>query len=346
MITQEQLGTLVVRRVIFHDVPNSIKNVVGKQPVLSDIETEIDAGRKGLLRKKLVDVIGSQRAFPVVFLPKNLTSSSVPNSITQLTKDQKSLSSFVEASQKLAVELFGKQNGAVSPGLLCMIEVVVDSQIGIVLMKLERHEGAQLKLSKSGNKQTFSMSVLDDLVLTDGTRLFKSALFLRTGRGEDEFTSVVCDSQVSTMTSDGLAKFLMDFLGCTFADDPRLSTQKFFDTSVRFINQQVADPVAKSDLYDALQAELKSNKTNFTPRSFIDNHIPEEYRRDYREYLSEQKIPLTAFRKDLHDINNRLRRRVYVTKSGAVVSVPESHVEVVEVSEESIVVRDSVSSVK
>jgi len=346
MITQEQLGTLVVKRVIFHDVPNSLKSAPGKEPTLSDVETSIDTTRKALLRKKLVEVVGSQRAYPVVFLPAALTRSSVPPSMVALTKNAKALGDFVEVSRKLALELFDKQIGSVSPGLLCMIDVVMDSRIGIVLMKLERHEGAQLTLQKDGNKQTFAMSVLDDLVLTDGTRLFKTALFLRTGLGDEDFESVVCDNQVSTMTSDSLAKFWMTFLGCTFADDPRVTTQQFFDASVRFINQQMTDPVQMSDLYDSLQAELKSNKANFTPKSFIDNHIPDEYRAEYRTFLTEQRVPLTSFKKDLHDINNRLRRRIYMTRSGAFVSVPETHVDVVEVTEEKITILDSVSRVK
>ena len=44
-------------------------------------------------------------------------------------------------------------------------------------MKLDREAGAQLKLDKSDDETRFAMSVLEDLVLTDGTKLFKSAAF-------------------------------------------------------------------------------------------------------------------------------------------------------------------------
>ena len=83
MITQEQLGTLVVRQVIFHDVPNSLKGSVEKQPILSDIQTTLEPDRKKLLRDKLVDVIGSKKAWPVNFAP--VTSSTVPKEIRSLT---------------------------------------------------------------------------------------------------------------------------------------------------------------------------------------------------------------------------------------------------------------------
>ena len=60
------------------------------------------------------------------------------------------------------MELFDKQGGAVSPGLLCLIDVAVDSRPGIAFMKLEREEGAQLTLIGASGKKTFSMKVLDD----------------------------------------------------------------------------------------------------------------------------------------------------------------------------------------
>jgi hypothetical protein len=346
VITQEQLGTLIVRQVVFHDVPNDSRHKESQGPVLSDVATVLDTSRKGLLRQKLIDVLGSRKAYPIVFLPSSITSSFVPGEMRLLTKDAKSLSNFVASSQKLAIELHGKQPGSVSPGLLCVIDVVMDGFVGIVLMKLERHEGAQLKLSKSGGKQTFEMSVLDDLVFTEGTRLFKTALFLRTGKGDDDFTAVACDNQAIVTSSEDLARFWMKFLGCTFADDPRVTTQRWFAASVRYVNDEVTDPVAKNDIYEALQTELKASKANFVPQKFIDEYIPEDYRKPFRDRLQADGIPLRAFKKDLQDINNRLRRRVYTTRTGAVVSVPEDHADVVTVDEDSITVKDAVTKVK
>ncbi len=343
MITQQQLGTLVVRQVIFHDVPNSPRRGAGKEPTLSEIETTLEPDRKKLLRDKLVDVIGSSKSWPVLFSP--VTSSSVPKEVRALTR-ARGISDFVGASQRLAMELFDKQGGSVSSGLLCAIDVAIDSRPGIAFMKLEREEGAQLTLSGATGKKTFSMKVLDDLVLTQGTRLFKSALFLRTGAGDEDFDSVVCDSQGAGRSSDDLAQFWMKFLGCSFVENPRLSTQNFFNATVTFINQSVTDPVEKSDVYDALHSELRSNKPSFSPRRFLEDHLPAAYRRQFRDHLLGDSIPMSAFVKDLQDINNKLKRHVYMTRSGAMVSVPEAHLEVIEVTEESILIRDTVSRVK
>jgi hypothetical protein len=80
-------------------------------------------------------------------------------------------------------------------------------------MKLEREEGAQLELTSHKGKKAFDMSVLDNLVLTDGTRLFKSAFFLRIGKADDDFRSVVCDSQLHVTASSEMARFWLRFFG-------------------------------------------------------------------------------------------------------------------------------------
>jgi hypothetical protein len=51
---------------------------------------------------------------------------------------------FVEMTQKLAGYLFDQQHGAISPGLLCAIDLTASGRRGLVLMKLEREGGAQL----------------------------------------------------------------------------------------------------------------------------------------------------------------------------------------------------------
>src|SRR5262249_48635366 len=148
---------------------------------------------KGHLKTKLVRVLSSSQAYPVQFNAQ--ATSPVPEEVRQLTKPQKDKTLFVRSSQLLANHLFQQQVGSVSPGLLCVIDVVAKSLPGIVLMKLEREAGAQLELTGKKGERTFSMSVIGDLVLTEGTRLFKSAMFLRTGQGDDDLRMSACDSQ-------------------------------------------------------------------------------------------------------------------------------------------------------
>ena len=53
------------------------------------------------------------------------------------------------------------------------------------------------------------------------------------------------------------------FLGCTFLVEPRVATRRFFESALQFLNTAVTDPVIKSDIYDHLQSQLKSQKKTF-----------------------------------------------------------------------------------
>ena len=107
------------------------------------------------------------------------------------------------------------------------------------------------------------MQVLDDLVLTEGTRLFKTALFVRRNNESEEFDGLACDSQLSVSASSHMAHFWLNFLGCKFVVDPRVATQRFFDSTLDFVNNAVTDPTEKGEIYDSLQSEFKSAKLTF-----------------------------------------------------------------------------------
>ena len=343
MITPDDLATVVIKRVIFHDVPQKTKDGAAK-PVLSDIQTAVNATQKAHLRTKLTRVLNSSKAYPVQFLSE--TASPVPAATRKLTKAKCEAHEFIEASRRLANYLFEQHTGAISPGLLCVIEAAASGLPALVLMKLERERGAELQLSGEPGHRTFEMSVLNDLVLTDGTRLFKSAMFIRTGVAEDDFRAAACDNQQNVLSSDDLAKFWMRFLGCTFLVEPRVATQRFFESALQFLNTAVTDPVIKSDIYDHLQSQLKSQKKTFAPRTFIEEYVPEDYQTPFREHLEIEHIPLTAFTKDLSDIESKLQRRSYQTKKGGMISVPAEFADIIEIRPEDILVKDSVLKVK
>lgn len=342
MITSTQFASLQINRVIFHDVPHRIREGAG-QPTLSDVQTEIDATRAGRLKTKLIRVLGSSRAYPVCFDPGS--TSPVPPGVRSLTLHSCPAAEFVTDSQRFANHLFGLQHGGISSGLLCVLEVAAGGMAGMVLMKLEREEGARVELSEVDGKKTFEMSVIDNLVLTDGTRLFKSAIFLRAGEGEDDFEATACDSQLNVTASDEMAKFWLRFLGCTFLIEPRVATERFYDSSVEFINQVITDPVHKNDLYAHLHSQLKSGRKKFSPKKFIEDYVPQEYHKHYREFLESKGVPLTTFDKDLADIKGHLRRWAYITPRGAVVSAPADEEGLVEVDDRRIIVNDTVAKV-
>lgn len=336
----EHYATLKVLHVIFHDVPRHKQQA----PTLAEATTAVNAAHITHLRQKLTKVLRSTHAYPVLF--DVATPSAVPEHVRTYTAEP-SLELFVPMSQQVAQALWAHHAGGVSPGLLCVLDVEVNKLRGVVLMKLEREEGARLELGKNEDgKKTFSMSMLDNLVMTDGTRLFKSAMFVRTGDDDDDFHAVCCDDQSRVTASSDMARFWLRFLGCQVILAPRVATERFYESTVRFINESVTDPIQKNDLYEHLHSQLKSHQKQLVPKSFIAEYVPKDLRQPLTDHLKADDAPMTAFTKDLADIEGRIRRYSYRTKQGAIVTVPSDKVaELVDVKAHSIVVKDEVTSI-
>lgn len=340
MVSEQDWAALIIRHVIFHDVPNSPRGTV-REPILADAVTEIDARRSSVLKTRLARALGSKSAYDIQFDPD--TGSPVPAELARYTDKPHQLKTFVEMSRKFAKYLAEQQGGNTSPGLLCVVDAETMKRPAIAILKLERERGVEIELQKEGGKQTFSMAVLENLVFTDGTRLFKSALFIRTSNGK--FRAAACDSQRTVATSTEMARFWLRFLGCRFAEHPRVTTQKWFDATVRFLNDHVSDPVAKNDLHEALQAELKSQKQTISPQKFGESYVSDAYRESYLAFLRENEISLRNFEKDISDIQNKLRRHLFHTSRGVTVTVPAEEKGLVKIEPEQIVVNDQLDRV-
>jgi hypothetical protein len=259
MITAADLAPISIDRAIFHDVPNRPRNFEGK-PTLADLETKLDAKRQYILRSRLTSVLGSKQAYAMRFAAAPITE--VPKEVRGFTIVLQNSEEFVQMSRKLATELFKQHTGATSAGLLCVMSVRSMKKPGIAVLKLERQEGMEIKFSGDEGHKTFDLDVLENLILTEDTRLFKSALFLRHGPNDDDFDLGACDSQ----GPEDVARFWLSYLGCELAEEPRVITRRWYNASVEFANKHIEDPVAINDFYEHLHSELKSNRKKVSPR--------------------------------------------------------------------------------
>lgn len=338
-IPRAHLATLQIQRVIFHDIPRKVKGN-DQAPTLSEVECTINPGKIALLKDKLIRVLSSSAAYDLERNPQ--AESSMPQLVESATAGGITPSEFVAASQAMAVALLEHQPGSASPGLLAVVSCTVGGLAGVALLKLEREEGAQLKLSDHGGKKTFEMDVLGDLVLTDGTKLFKSALFAHSGGG---FGIIACDGQRSYTWNDELAQFWIRFLGCKLREAPRITTKKFFDATLEYINTVVTEPELKNDLYDCIISEMKSQKENFTPQKFIEDYIPQGHRDAFREHLVVRHVTLKQFPVDISEIKSHLKRRSLETSTGVRITVPPEADGVVDVQQNHVIIADTVVSV-
>jgi len=341
MLDSKDLAKIKIRRIIFHDVPHNLKNGTSK-PELADAETNVDAPRERILRERLVRALGSTSAYPVESQGPDL--SLVQTEIETYTAKSHTGAQFIQMSRNLAAHLFTQQSGATSSGLLCVIDLTIGSRVGLALLKLERERGAELEWQTlSSGKRVIQMSVLDNLVLTEGTRLFKSAIFVRQSKSVIE--AKACDSQSLGGASMDLAQFWLRFLGCKLVEEPRISTQRWFDATVEYLNANVADPITKSELYGHLISELNSNKTTVSPKKFAADYVSVSESDAYLQYLKTQNVAGTQFPKDTADIATKLSRLAFYTSKGVMISAPAAAENLIGIEAEQIVVHDHLEKV-
>lgn len=340
MVTSGILASIKVRHIIFHDVPKTTKGNSGA-PTLADAETQLDATRSGMLKDRLIKVLGSKSAYPIEF--ESTTSSVVPVEVRQFTAATFSAAGFVTMSRMLAQHLYDKQDGTISAGLLCVIDVAVSGLPGLALLKLEREQGAELQWKEEEGKKAVHMSVLDNLVLTDGTRLFKSALFVMKNAALEH--AVACDSQHSVYASHEMAHFWLKFLGCKVTEEPRVATQRWFDVGIQFANEVVTDPVQRTAIYEHVVSELNSNKTTVSAKRFADDYLSVSDRKSYLDFMKENGVAVHQFPKDNRDIAGKLKRIAYHTDQGVSVTAPADKEDLISVDKKRIVVNDRLKTV-
>jgi hypothetical protein len=341
-IGQKQFLAMNIQGVIFHDVP---RNNEAAAPILADVETDFDVPRTKMLKDKLVAALGSSRAYAIEFDAGS--SSKVPDAIAAMTKKGSSKAAFIKNSQDLATFLFAEHAGNVSPGLMCVVDVREGGRRGIAMMKLEREAGAQLEPKTTADgKKSFELSLIDNLVFTEGTKLFKAGLFMRTSEDPPEFEALACDSQLAVASVSSMARFWLRFLGVKFVTEPRVATKQFFEVALKAITDLIDDPIDKAQVFGALHSELTSNEKIFSPKSFVEKHLPEQYRVAFQTRLKERHIGLHQFMKDSSDILPRLKRRLYETARGVSISVSEEDASLVEVKARQVVVNDELLMVK
>jgi len=340
-INADDLTGLEITRFIIHDIPQRDKadpNAV--EPMLSEIECPMHAETIVYMRDHLKNALGSSRAHDIQF--DKTSSSPVPGLVRSATNDVLKSVAFVAMSQQIAKHLFSVHTRATSAGLLVVMDCTIYGEQALAILKLSRHGATQITLIEKDGKRTFNPVVLKDLVLGEGTRLFKSALFHRIGTGEDDISALACDEQGEETS---LAHFWRSFLGCMLIEKASVMTERYFNVTLEYIDTRIDDPIAKTALYEALHVELNSNKKAVVPVTFISQHVPKDHRAAFRAFLEEKHVSLKQFDKDTAHIATKLKRRQYISEKGAVVTAPVNHPEIVKVTKDQIIVADALKRV-
>ena len=309
------LGRLDIDKLIVHDIPSRRVNTSGPSPTLSEIESPLSPTVRNYIRDKVVGTLASH-SFPVIF--DSSFGSLVPDLVMDNLGDQ--TRDFVEVSQMLANHLFQVQKGSNPAGLLAVAQTKVEGVPSLALMKLEREAGARVAPMEYQGKSTFDVQHLQDLMLTDKTRVFKVGLFVQEGNTLDSIEGLVSDNQSAQWHKGDVADFfLRGFLGCRLREEPRVTTRGYLDATEEWINEFVTDPVMKSRYEVATLAEMQRNVGSINPRTFADQNLDVLDRQSYIEHLQDRQVPVNEFPKDNSMVKPRLRRISMELECGVVI---------------------------
>lgn len=302
-------------QVIVHDIPEHRMGEVGPGPILSDLVDPLVGDLQNYFQEK-IRVTLLDKGHHVQRDPEG--QSGVPELIAKQLKGE---SGFLDSSRELAEWLYKTQSGRNSTGLLVVLTGAAASKPALAVMKLERQQGVRVMREMASNgKLHFNMSHLRDLMLDEGTRVFKAGLFVLGSDGSVE--GVVSDEQRGSKR-DGVATFFLSkFLGCELSGDAQAVTKAFFTTTLAWINDRIDDPDSQAKYFLALITEMNSEDRDVDPGEFARRNLDPEDRNGFLQYLAASNVSVTVFEKNVKLIKTQLRGMRINIENNIVVLVP------------------------
>ncbi len=311
-------ATLDIKRVIVHDIP-SRPTTGASTPMLSDVESPLNDELKLYLKEKITQSATSSAAFDVIL--DTTSTSPVPNGILSFVTPPGT--DFVAFSQQVANHLYQTQTGVNTKGFLVMVDCTIQGCPSLGILKVEREAGIRVAPKEVSGKRTFLIERIRELMLTQGTKVFKVGVFRHRGPGPADLDAVVCDLQRGQVPKYEVAVFFLSrFLGCRLAEAPEITTKRFLESTEAFIRDQVSDPACKARYQIALLAEMNSRQTIISPRAFAGTHLDIEDRKSYMDHLESRHVPNQPIPKDLALVKTRIQRMQMDFASGVSLIAP------------------------
>ncbi len=304
-----QFSNLLIETLIIHEIPQALAAQKEEHLSLSAGAAPVGQDELNFFRERVTQSLDGHG---VASRFSDTAQSPVPASVMALLADGAAL---VPESQAIATYLYQQQPGNSPEGLLAVMLGRVDQDKAIAVMKLQKQAGLQVTPTTTASGQpTLTVEILDELMLTDRTRVFKVAVFLVDSDGVLHGTA--SDEQLGSNASGGVAAFFMNTLGCVPAESPAVLTKRFFDEVGAFINESVSDDATKLRYAEALRTEIASHVAAIEPSRFIAAHIDPPDRDHLEAHLRDRDVPLAAFPKDAQGVQPRLNRRTLRTRRG------------------------------
>lgn len=198
------------------------------------------------------------------------------------------------------------------------------------IIKAEVHSGYEKQINPQTNE--ISLKFVEELLLTPGTRLYKTAgFFEKSGDYADnadlneKWAVLVSDSQISKADGKAAAQyFYSGFLGCGYPQTSARTTKHFYEQTSAFISQLNVTASEKNNLLNALTTYLKVDTSStisaseFAAKYFEDIDLQDTY----TLHIRNAGLPDTAFTKDIEHVASNLKIRKICFRSNVKITAP------------------------
>lgn len=305
MATKIDPSSIIIERIIVHDIPKHKKGDLSEEPNYSQQESKLSDGLRKFFKDKVVQSLSSDKALKVCYDNNNTSPISwLSNEVLKADG-----SNIILHSRTIGKHLFEIQVGSNAAGILVMIYGKVNSLGACIILKLERDQGAQLTLDPKTN--SYNIDEVRDLMLTQKTKIFKVALLFDRVHLKTKYDGVVTDHQIDLkVKKEVLTWFIKDFLGCRPFEDPKITTQNFYNYTIAYI-QTLEEPLDKAKYIQDLNSYIQKNSATLSPKEYADDYLnTTEHRNNYRNYLETKKFKFSSFPKDTTQIDRQVKKFV------------------------------------
>jgi len=329
---------LSITRVIIHEIPQAKIGEKGDHPArLSEAVTTLDSAQRSYFERRIATSLS--KAFEIQW-DGGTSGSPVPAAIMDCFDDANyDETTFVEQSRLIAAHLHDKQLGGSPAGLLAVVEatILTGKVVGrcIVVLKLELESGVSVTATQDGQGRTVLAVQLEDVTLTETTRVFKAGLFHRFDSLE-KLSGWVSDSQLDSATAGRVVAefFLSGFLGCELRETDQIATMRFLTRSREFVNS-VEHEEKKFRYLTAIRAEIESQASTIDPEAFANRVLDVEDRDNFVNRFMAANGTIPPIMKNVALVEREVSRTwVTFTDGVRVTGPPEAVQRVVEAIEE------------
>ncbi len=296
-------STIQIERIIVHDIPKHKKGELEIEPTYSQKESKLTDGLRIFFKDKVVQSLSSDKSFKICFDEENTSPISwITNEF--LNSDG---SDIVSQSIAITKHLFEIQVGYNAAGILVIIFGKINSFNTCIILKLEKDKGAQLKLDLK--TKSYNIEEVKDLMLTEKTKIFKVAMFILRENFKIKYDGFIMDYQIEIKEKkEATTWFINKFLGCRAFEDPKITTQHFYNYTRTFIDT-ISDDIERAKYIQDLNSYVQKNTPTLSPKEFADDYLlTTEHKNDYKNYLDSKKFNFTSFPKDITQIEKHVKK--------------------------------------